>query len=195
MILVHVGMPRTGSTWLQEKVFPVHPEVHYPKISEFEHIWANRRARKVTVLSNKRLAGPAWGPKGMEARAKLLKHMIPKAEILLVTRSHTSTRESMFRWAVENEAEWSREAYAEKIKKIAWWFHTDVVVDVWRQLFKVHVLEFNDLKADPQGYAGSIWDILGVKHIEVDTARVNASMVGWRFHAARGLNRVKEKLT
>lgn len=196
---VHVGLSRAGSSWLQEAVFPSHPDIIFRRIGDWEHIHENAQyismlGKRPVVLSNERLASYAWGLNSMRARIKLLHRLMPYAEIILVTRDPDEMLESMFRYNVTNRSDWSRKAFDKETDKIRWWLEPGLLAKEWNEYFTVHVLKFSDLKADPISFANDIWDIMGVSPVYTDPAKVNASKAGWRFGMARALNWGKVKL-
>ncbi len=131
----------------------------------------------------------------MMARADLLKHLIPEAEIILVLRDSDEQLESAYRWAVANETAYSRWQYQTRAGMIAWWLNPNGIVKIWRDRFKVvHVLDFKDFKRNPEQFGNAVYDILGVPHVPFDTAKENASLKGWRFQAARLVNWAKVKI-
>ena len=200
--IIHVGQLRAGSTWLQTKLFPFIKVVH-PTKADWEHVYENSLRfvgqhppdAAPLVLSNELLASYAWGAPGMAGRAKLLKSMFPDAEILLIVREPKAQLESLFRWAVKNEFEWSRRAFTKRAEKIRWWLDSRLIVKMWEREFKVvHVLDFEHLQDDPQGFADKVCFLLGVETIEVDATPENASVGGLRFMAMRAVNWAKSTL-
>ncbi|MFO7883877.1 MAG: sulfotransferase [Desulfobacteraceae bacterium] len=115
-ILIHPGFPKCASTFLQKKIFSVHPEIDYigPELFTnrgFNGLFMNiptadydpvrvralfSSAAAARVLSVETLVGdPYFNPMAGELYAKRLKETFPNAKILLIIRSQADVLESL----------------------------------------------------------------------------------------------------
>lgn len=121
MLLVHIGYHRTGSTWLQRILFPLHPALEpaftheeiYRSLVEpnsldfspveavssyFERIEAIEEAGKVPVISSEILCGsPFTGGRESKEIAGRLFEIFPGATILIVIREQISAITSTYK--------------------------------------------------------------------------------------------------
>ncbi len=110
-VFVHVGYPKTGTTWLQKTVFPSHPEINFRPtvfVEWLEEITAadfgihNKRA---VVVSNEGLASDSlWLHSRLGKRAK----------IIIILREQVSMIESLYRQFV---AEGGTESFSEFLEQ------------------------------------------------------------------------------
>jgi hypothetical protein len=117
-IVVHIGPPKTGTTWLQRSVLPHFDDVHVPLTPEgvreclslrtpetFEPLDVHRRlegalksSASAIVISDERLAGPPIGHQfERTVLARRVCGMFPNARILITTRSQPSAIASLYR--------------------------------------------------------------------------------------------------
>lgn len=117
--LIHIGMPRTGSTFLQRSVFPQVPGYQYVDL-EFSHYseifqklqyqddslycpqiaadWAAQYAGKNLILSNENFVGQTLhlAATNRSRNAQRLKQLFPEAEILIVLRNQVDLLQSLY---------------------------------------------------------------------------------------------------
>jgi len=88
MLYLHVGLHKTGTTFLQKNVFPKFTGITYirdPVIEEFLRLDDDKKY----LASNESLAGPLWGSPGQDERSiGRLAAMFPDARILMSFRPH-----------------------------------------------------------------------------------------------------------
>jgi hypothetical protein len=127
--VIHIGFPKSGSTWLQEIVFKAEHGFYTPQISlgedvtnvfttcnayTFNPTWARSYFEEdikeavdndlIPVISNEGLVGGPFSGAGYEgfSIAGRLKETFPEAKILIVIREQSSTILSAYKWFVQD---------------------------------------------------------------------------------------------
>ena len=121
-VFIHIGLHKTGTTFLQKVVFPTLQDVHLVKP------WA--RVRKVLLvptdhtllISNEALGGIPWNGtwyKEFEENVEMIKNRFPEASILIGFRRHESLLLSLYK-------QYLQEGGATSIQK----FINDKIIDI-----------------------------------------------------------------
>ncbi len=198
-VFLHVGLHKTGSTFLQNKVFPQveanlisQPRVDYLALSRdydpvrFRVLLAGQaqlRPGRPTIISQEVLTGralgsPGWNPLEMAHR---LHAAFPRAKVLLVLRSQPSYILSLYCFRVVQRGLEYRslssylERYFEPALRPKLNYHH--LVECYRDLFGVdhfRVMAYEQLGRDPCAFVKSILDFMGVDgNISLDYRPVN----------------------
>ena len=199
---IHVGPPRTGTTWLHE-VLTGHVGLPSEKETRF---FDARYDRGVAWYSNlfadysTDAPGGEMGPTYFSnaiARERI-KHDIPDCKIIATFREPAARLYSLFRllrserrpvndtfdgyWRFQINCGADLCSYATNLKR-------------WQAAFgKSHVLVlfYDDLSSNPQGYLDSICDFVGARRVPLDSSRVGSAKVYAAPTAARS-NRVARR--
>lgn len=133
---------------------------------------AATRAGKVLTLSHERLSGNAHsGHYDALDIADRLRGLLPMARILIVIREQITMISSIYKQyvrigGVRSFAHYSMPGRDGRIPFFNWRsYEYDLLIDYYRSLFgksQVHILLFEDLQRDPEGFFRSIADIAGV---------------------------------
>ncbi|MGC1191000.1 MAG: sulfotransferase domain-containing protein [Candidatus Binatus sp.] len=203
---IHVGPPRTGTTWLHEAL---KGHIGLPKIKEtrFFDTYYNRGIEwYCNTFDDYPPDVPAgeMGPtyfSNAVARERIKLH-IPDCKIIITLREPAARLYSMYRLARagRHPAEDTFEGY--------WRYQIDCGGDLcsyaaqllrWQAAFgksRVLVRFYEDLNSDPQGYLDSVCDFIGAHRVKLDPARAgsakvysapaaaHSSAIGWRSFAA-----------
>jgi Sulfotransferase domain len=203
---IHVGPPRTGTTWLHEAL---KGHIGLPKIKEtrFFDTYYNRGVEwYCNTFDDYPPEVPAgeMGPtyfSNAVARERIKLH-IPDCKIIITLREPAARLYSMYRLtrAGRHPAEDTFEEY--------WRYQIDCGGDLcsyaaqlkrWQATFgksRVLVRFYEDLSSDPQGYLDSICDFIGARRVALDSVRTadtkvysaptaaHSSALGWRSFAA-----------
>ena len=158
-IIIHVGMTRTGTTWLHNEVFPSHPDLNYAGRIEWDELLElllePEDTGKPLVIESHGISDPQLSLAGIAKRADLLKEACQEAAIILVTRDPISHLDSIYRTRVAG-------GIATTKKKFLASFDMDCVnhtllSKVWTDRFdRVLVLPYELLKADPKLFIAKI---------------------------------------
>ena len=162
-VFIHVGLPKTGTTWIQREIFEKMKNVNY--YHRFD-LYTPLDFDKKTVISNEELAGVAYWEKGMDIRYQVIERlyrMFPKAKIIVGRR---------------DERSWIRSTYAQYVKNGGWrnfdsWFDfcydkkagdMDSYESYIYGLFgkkNVFVYDISDLKTDISGFVTRLCGFIG----------------------------------
>lgn len=168
--VLHVGMPRTGTKWLQTEVFPKHPGIEFHRLYDWPKLVGLSQhpvpAGKVRVISCEHWTdwrGGGW--KKIEREVAMLCDLFgPETRILMVVRDPDELMESVFRHCVEHGAALGRRAFMWRFERDhtgweIWGNH----IEAWRQHFSdVHWVPFESLYNHPKGFLNTLSNILHV---------------------------------
>lgn len=209
--IVHAGFQKTGSTWLQESVFPTVEgaipttgnRVVYELLRSLTHEdeflpdtfrTALDELGGRVLLSWENLGGQPYGVSDVDRNVDRLAEVAPDARIVLVHRD----REQMIRSAYSqyvNMGGWrSRKAFEREI--LTWDFlDFEGTISRFRERFEsVHVLPYQTLVNDPDRAIGLLEHWLDVRFPRpLDVAKTNQSLRGWRLQLLRAVNRAFRK--
>jgi len=182
-VFIHVGLHRTGTTFLQQHVFP--------KLNvNFIHVDAKDIKKKlplkdgINLLSSEYFSGSPLDFEnanyGVDERyriAKKLKENYPEAEILLVLRTHKDWKRSLYNQYVKSQRYISREVFDEKFDN-EYTKYNDYIkyLENLFDTMNVHIFVYEDLKYNHQRYVEKICRIIGVKAPKVKNEIYNKSL-------------------
>lgn len=192
---IHVGPPRTGTTWLHE-VMQGHIGLPSEKETRF---FDARHDRGVEWYCNLFGDYPADVPAGemgptyfsnTMARERI-KFYIPNCKIIVTFREPAARLYSLYRLLRQERrpVDDTFDGY--------WRFQVDCGMDLcsyatnlkrWQETFgksRVLVLFYEDLSSNPQGYLDSICDFVGTRRIALDNSKVGSAKVYSASGAAR----------
>jgi hypothetical protein len=184
---IHVGPPRTGTTWLHEALTG---HVGLPSVKETRFFEA-RYDRGIDWYSAQFGECPANVPAGEMgptyfsnaiARERI-KHHIPQCKIIVTFREPAARLYSMYRlirsgrrpventfdgyWRLQIDCGADLCSYATQLER-------------WQAAFgksRVLVLFYEDLGSDPQGYLNTVCDFIGVRRIGLESSRAGSGKV------------------
>ena len=184
---IHIGYHKTGSTFLQKRIFPrlpvnliTAPDIKY--ISDSEEFDKNLFISKLkkrekgtecakTVISQEGFSGSSDGNPARDPFriADRLKETIPNAKIIIVTRDPEDYMHSLyaFRVAVRGLETRTYERYIQaKKEQLRRKLNYPVLINHYRELFgkdAVLVLEYEELKEGPHKFIEKLTDFIGEK--------------------------------
>lgn len=198
--LIHIGLPKAGSTYLQ-RWFAAHPQIGYRPggIAGFEHIVdlsaeavAPDRDVRWRVTSHEGLSAPIvaqgsrirYGREGRSSIAEeqarictLLARAFPEARVLIVTRGFRAVTLSAFsQYARTGGTETLGETLRPPPRDYPW--HYDRLIGGYRAAFgaeRVIVLPFELLRDSPERFLGEIERRLGLDHFPYSGGPVNVA--------------------
>jgi len=163
-VVLHVGMHKTATTFLQAEIFPKIPEVNL--IHKFE-LGTKMLDEKINIISNEGFSGKTYHPyidaEERYIKADRLKAMFPDAYILVGIREPASWKKSLYsqylkRGGVLKFADWKKAVDPD-------YFHVEYYIGHLKVLFgidKVYVYSFEELKKDHHKFVLGICGFLGV---------------------------------
>ena len=183
-VFIHVGLHRTGSTFLQKHVFP--------KLDvNFIHVDAKNlknkfplKDGKINLISSENFSGSPLNFEsknyGVDERYKLadkLKENYPDAEILLVLRECSSWKKSLYNQYVKGKRYISKEYFNKKFGNN--FLNFKEYIKYLENLFgtmNVHVFVYEDLKYDHQRFVNKICRVIGVETPKIKNVIYNKSL-------------------
>jgi hypothetical protein len=202
-VIVHVGLHKTGSTWLQQEVFPFLDGVRYTGgVSRrwLSGIVAGEPVEPTfevptegTVLwSSEVLAGPLWDPVEPEVAADRVAAAFPGATILLFTRDPEEWRASVYGQYVNEGGFLSPARFWASVPVATTGTDQERVIAAFRARFpEVHVFAYEDIRADPDAVAGRVAAICGARLTTPPPGRLhNRSLSRPSRTVLRGWNRL-----
>lgn len=187
-ITIHVGLPKTGTTWLQEKVFAEHPQLQYHHYMS----WETDVDEQPVVWSNEDLCG--YGLNQMRHNhsrviTENIHRWFPNAKIIVCFREINQWIDSMYKETIRQGSTLSIEEYMQMALDFMMPF--DLYTYLLKSLFdKVLILNYNELQKHPQQTVGRICRFIGVdKPINIDVQRTNISLTDRQTNMLRCINR------
>lgn len=197
--LIHVGYPKTGSTFLEDW-FGTHPQVAYVRngIAGYTAAFDIARAAvapdpairlRVTRELELALPDPEAGHRGLRSYAygddpeaaqrracALVAELCPNAHILITTRGRRSLRLSAYSEYVRMGGTLSLDALAGVSGRYGW--NLDNVVTAYEAAFpgRVIVLPYELLRDDADAFVGVLEERFGLDHHAPASRRVHASL-------------------
>lgn len=212
-VVVHIGMNKTGSSFLQKQVFPLLPAVYYDQprfaathrfvVMTDEKKDALRRelsqynGRRI-VLSHEGLSGE--GDARSREIPQLLHELFPEARILVVVRNQIDYVLSFWFYEVEKElcAQSLQDYITKGREQLLAKLQYDQVLEEYGRVFgpeRVKMLLFEDMRQDWRGFVRSMLEFMDMDcDIEqIPYKHVNKSSYNARYITfIRGLNRSME---
>lgn len=184
-IYIHVGMPKTGSTYLQGRVFPKLKGIHYIPTVRYK---STQKIVESTDYDNY-LTSREFDQQ-MEREVSKFAKVFPDATPIIVLRKHSSYIASQYRRFVKNGFHLTFTQFID-IKSDQGYFKKRDLDFFWHiQLLEKHfsqrpiVLFYDDLRKNPEAF---IQNFAKVTHSEVDLNDVDLS----RKHASYSEKQLK----
>lgn len=204
--IVHVGLHKTGSTWLQKYVFPSVRGAIFGNDQVFATLLRNMTsnepfhekafraaiegtADKVLLSRESLAAGSPWGTLDADTNADKLARVAPDARIILFTRERSSLTRALYAQYVHEGGYYSRDVFERKVLS-GDYLDFEATVERWRKRFdRVLLLRHEELRDDPGACLQKIGDFADIRLWLPETCRTNVSLRGWRLHTLRAWNR------
>ena len=204
----HVGYHKTGTTWLQKRVFPTaegitpvgsHPVIR-PLVASLardeKHMPATLRAALGEIggralVSYEALVGSPWGHgPSPQQRAERLASVVPDAKIILTVRDPDDLRRSLYAQYV-NEGGYLRKPSFAKHVLSSDYLDAEAAKARWHSLFAdVLVVAYERLRSQPEAVVREIASFADIGlSVPLPGRRDNPSLSGWRLWLLRSWNR------
>ena len=203
-ILLHCGLHKTGSTWLQVDVFPHWDGIEYLGKDAIREESLSQEDSKPLVISNESLAGYPY-PITNGFDISVISGNIKKykaTHVLVVEREFFSWCLSIYMQTINEGHFWSLDEFLDKNKNIISW--RDCVEEISRECERMNVeflsIGFEDLRKDAQKAINKISIFLDVSTLVAPVSARNSSRYGiFYINSFRLLNylfrgRVRHKL-
>lgn len=163
-IVIHIGMHKTGTTFLQQEVFSKIPNINYQnKINLSTKV----EEGKINLFSDENLDGGSYRLFAKnENRINILKNLhtlFPNAYIILCIRNKKTWLYSAYKQYIVAYKSCTFEEYKERLDK--GFLDFDEYIKKLDKLWfdNVYVCHFEDLKRNPKQFVKGICDFIGVE--------------------------------
>lgn len=202
MYLVHIGLQRSGSTWLQERYIPSHPDMmmlpywftyelsasYQPEFDKetwqvklHQFVEENDVESKILCLSQENLCGHILTADGRDETAQRIAETVGSAKILLVLRHPLTYMISMYtfgaKWGVPHPSLHKFLRDPEVIEGFSRKFDYLSLISAYRQHFDdqhICVLPYELLRDDLYAYSQRICNFLNIPVIELSSQEKKA---------------------
>ncbi len=193
-LYIHVGLQKTGTTFLQEKVFKRLP-VNYVRYFDRE-LYSSRLDRsRPTLVSNEDLCGAPHeilDPAQRDSRYRIAENLaalFPQARVIVGLREPDAWLRSLHKEAIRQGLTMGFSRFYRHFDKDMLNF-PKYVGHLKRLFLDVYVYNFEALKEDHLGVIEGLCDFMEVPVPEnIDRSLVNASLEDWQLPGFRILNK------
>jgi len=172
-IVIHIGLHKTGTTFLQTEVFPKIPNINYQtKVDLATKVVPG----KINLFSDENLDGGSYRLfNTVEQRYTILENLhklYPKAKIILCIRDKNTWFKSAYKQYIVAYKSCSFEEYKQRLDKGFLDFDTYIkeLDKLWFD--NVYVCHFEDLQKNPKQFVKGICDFIGVEPPEFENKTV-----------------------
>jgi len=201
-IILHIGMQRTGTTFLQWEVFPklnmryISPEFfkygNIGTLAEFYHFIR----KKDTLISNENIwhHGIKDGYKDTRfQRLELIYKLFPHAKIIFGIRETNSLLKSLYKKTIASGAIWTYKEFLQQINTNVFDYepYTEKLIEFFSD---VYIYKFEDFKKNPEKIIEEICNFISVEIPEIEKEVYNRKWnIGYtekQIKIARKLNKI-----
>jgi hypothetical protein len=184
-LFIHVGLHKTGTTFLQKQIFPNIPNVNYygPYMNGIliPNFVLNVKVpeNKTTIISCEGLSGHpgfSFNECSREEIADRLHSLYPHSKIIIVTRKKERWVDSLYKQYIKmggtmKYEDWRNENLSDEF------FHIDEYIEYLKTLFDdVLVMDFQLLKSDPDVFIQELCKYMNVQVPEYKLIKENISL-------------------
>lgn len=172
--IIHIGIQRTGTTFLQREIFPK-TDIRYISPEFFRRGDIGTLAeyyyyilQEDTLISNENIYCDMWNKKDTRfERMDILNKLFPQAKIIFGIRNKSSLKHSWYKKSVWLGATWSYPAFLRQINANI--FEYEPYIDQLRDLFSgVYVYRYEDFQENPENIVNEICHFIGVTMPEIE---------------------------
>lgn len=178
MILIHLGLAKTGTSWLQKRVFP-QLDVEYHHCGQYQALIYKPTMKKPMVLSYEGFSG-IIPLNDRYTNAFRLKKMFPTARILLMIRDKEKYKNSLYSQHIKNGGVCSRQEFFDLVESHPYFLNWELYIRYLQKLWgerSVKVLSFDRMIQDYDGFLQELCDYIGVPvPVDIDYTPVNTSL-------------------
>jgi hypothetical protein len=208
-VFLHIGIQRTGSTFLQEEIFEKLHDVNYFGFHNeqiikiltnieninliearkiiYEHLYQD----KINLISEENIYGSMWGKDDNRIeKIDKIKNLFPQAKIIIGIRDKTDLLVSWYKKYIICGGVLRFPAFLEKIMPIEK-LNYDPYIDYLIKLFgkeNVYIYNFEYLKDDVHGFVDDLCDFIEVDSPDFKNIKKNIGYSFWQLKLSRILN-------
>jgi len=189
-VFIHVGLQKTGTTWIQEQLFQKMKGVHtlrrFTLIEEFD------KTKQKIIISMEWICATSYiDPYSL--RFEIIERyarLYPQAKIIFGIREKKPWVKSTYSQYVKNGGVESFNYWRENIFNEKY-LNYDEYIDTLKKLFKeVYVYTFEDLKKDKQKFAEGLCNFIGVEVPCWEERIYNKKFSDNKLYVLRNLNKL-----
>ena len=201
--VLHIGMPRTGTTWLQNVLWPSNPYIELfvnPGWNMLPYIAsASPTTAKARLISSEHITNWQGGMMRVSHDLRLLRDMFGDVPVMLTTRHYDDIMASVYRYYVEHGGAVTRKGFDgafradwgnwTTIYKEAREHFSTVEIFQYETLFGSQTMQITELKRMAEWLGVPPFDCTKENHII--WGPVNKGPRGWRFRALQLVNLIE----
>lgn len=206
-LILHIGLHKTGTTYLQKSYFPFLKGLNYFSGYPFFTLFGQQELVNKTLISKEALSGLPWNEKwkkgipnedhwfsSFKLSVNNLKTVFPDARIIIVFRKHGDLLLSLYKQYIQEGGilPFSK-FYGDEgvIRKEDLLFQERIQV-LKNNFNHVDVLSYEKFKAEGDSYFDNYFSTLGIVRTKSDVGnqKRNHSVSGKKVELLRGLNKV-----
>lgn len=167
-IIIHLGLHKTATTFLQKEIFPKLEGVKFFDLSNTEKnvsvLTIELDKNKINLISNEELSGRPYkmSAKQRDILLKNLKKVYPNAKIIIGLREKDEWIESLYKQYIKMKPTGTRSYFMEHFDKA--YLDHESYVDLIKSLFDdVYIYHYEKLKSKPNEFVDGICKFIGVE--------------------------------
>lgn len=189
-VFIHLGIHKTGTTFLQHEIFPKIPNINFQR-----HVNLTTRPvpGKINLFSDENLDGGSYRVfNNVYHRYNIMENlhtMFPNAKIIICVRDKDKWLRSAWKQYTMAYYSYSFEEYCKRLDPRFTDF--DTYIEKLKKLFEdVYVCHFEDLQKDPQSFVKGICDFIGVDVPPFENKIVYKSITDGQVKAIRLFDKI-----
>lgn len=194
-IYLHIGLHKTGTSFLQKMIFPKIKDIsfYYPKINEIKDI----KPKNKTLISNESIAGQPYllNKTNRYEMLNYIKKIFPNANIIFVKRNHKDWINSLYKQYIRSGGVYSFQRWFNSI------FDLDYIYNKYENELKkkfknVLILNYEELKEKPDLFIKKLCNFMSVDLPVYEIKNIYSSYTNYQVIICRFFNRIgfKRKL-
>lgn len=161
-VFIHIGMHKTGTTFLQEEIFSKIPNINYQNKVD---LTTEVQEEKINLFSDENLDGGSYRLfSSVKTRNIILKNvhkLFPEAKIILCIRNQDKWLKSAYKQYIVAYRSYSYKDYKKRLDPEL--YNVDSLISfINRNFDDFYVCYFEDLQKNPQKFVKGICDFIGV---------------------------------
>lgn len=190
-IYFHVGLPKTASTFLQQKIFPRFKGVHFTRKR-----YTDKYPEIVVNTDHNKFLFSCEYADNLEVKLDLLEQRFPQAKVILVLRKHTGWISSKYKYHIRKHGSHDFRSFFDIYEDKGVLKQSDVVYENFIRMIdsrftnKPLILFQHELKENPKQFIQRIADYMEVEPPEkLPASKVNSSFSNRQLRVLLWLNR------
>jgi hypothetical protein len=189
-LIIHIGMHKTATIFLQHEIFPRIENVNYIKALKYKTIFD---PDKINIVSDQGLCGNTYTSGNAEMRyiiADRIKASFPNAKIIIGIREKKPWLKSLYSQYVRNGGirdynEWYEKNFDKR------YLEFDEFIDYLKKSFKeVYVFDLNKFKKNDKGTIDEMCKFIGAKAPKFENKRINIKLTDKQIEVMLFLNKI-----